>query len=92
MFSAIWDRLKCCRGPSTAARKRREPTVGMTELKNAMAKRGGVIIRSSPNKPWLVGERFLDFFDHIADLGRHGSLRLDAQIFLVFVECAGSVA
>ena len=38
MFSTIWDRLKCCHGPSTAARKRRGPTVGMTESENAKAK------------------------------------------------------
>ena len=40
----------------------------------------------------LVGESFLDFFDHVADLGRHGALRFDAKIFLVFVEGARRVA
>jgi hypothetical protein len=40
----------------------------------------------------LVGQRFLDFFHQVADLGRQGSLRLDAKIFLVFVEGAGGVA
>ena len=74
-------------GPQKARAYGRDDGVGKRN-----GEEGGVIIRSSPNKPWLVGERFLDFFDHVADLGRHGSLRLDAQIFLVFVECAGSVA
>jgi len=34
----------------------------------------------------LVGERFLDFLDHFADLRRQGSLWFDAKVFLVFVE------
>jgi hypothetical protein len=39
-----------------------------------------------------VGEGFLEFVDHVADLRRHGALRLNAKIFLVFVEGAGSIA
>jgi hypothetical protein len=39
-----------------------------------------------------VRERFLELFHHVADLGRHGSLRLDAKIFLIFVERAGGIA
>ena len=41
---------------------------------------------------WLVGQRLLDFFYHVADLGRHGSLRLNPKIFLVFMEGASGVA
>jgi len=39
-----------------------------------------------------VGEGFLEFVDHVANLGGHGSLRLDAKIFLVFAEGPGAVA
>ena len=40
----------------------------------------------------LVRQSFLDFFDYVADLRGHGSLRFNSKIFLVFVEGAGGVA
>jgi len=42
MVPTIWDGLRCCRGPSTAARKRRGPPIGMTEFGKCDDEEGGV--------------------------------------------------
>jgi len=92
MFSAIWDGLRCCHGPSTAARKRHGPPVGMTEFRKTQRQRGWRNSLLLTQLRRLVGECFLDFFDHFADLWGQGALRFDAKIFLVFVEGARRIA
>ena len=100
MFSAIWDGLRCCHGPSIAARKRHGLPVpsaslragGMTEFRKTQRQRGWRNSLLLTQLRRLVGECFLDFFDHFADLWGQGALRFDAKIFLIFVEGARRIA